>query len=139
MILFRDLVKSLVGLSAIMAYIIMYGSQTVDLFVNWGIISVANGKITIVPFVNYKWYIFGVSTMTGAAMGFISYKYFTRGLSYGMWPYILLWLGFVSLIAFELSKPVPWYGLALGFFGLFALFHFMFIAIIPSNSSKSKA
>jgi hypothetical protein len=139
MILFRDLVKFLACLSAVIVFIITYGSKTVDLFVSWGIISVADGKITIVPFANYMWYILGLSVLIVALLCLMGYKYFTEGLSFGVWPYFLMWLAYVLLVVYGLAKPVPWYGLAFGLFGLFVLFWIMFRAIFPPDFSKSKA
>jgi len=53
MILFRDLVKFIAYSSAVIVFIITYGSNTVELFVKWEIISLADGKITVIPLANY--------------------------------------------------------------------------------------
>jgi len=53
MILFRDLVKFIAYSSAMIVFIITYGSNTVELFVKWEIISLADGKITVIPLANY--------------------------------------------------------------------------------------
>lgn len=137
MILFRDLAKFLFYCSAVITFIITLGTDTVDLFVKWEIISLSEGKIVIVPFANLFWYILGMGTLIVGALCFMGYKYFVYGASYGIWSYFLMWLAYVLMVAYALAKPVPWYGLAIGLFALFFLFWVLIRAAFPPDFKTS--
>lgn len=119
----KDLKKFLTYSSAIITFILMLGSGAVNLFVNWNIISVASdGTIIIVPLVKSFWYITGATILSFSIYCFLAYKFFFDQYRYIFWTLFFGWLSLVLTILWQLAKPVPWYGLALGFFCLFALF-----------------
>lgn len=139
--LFRDFIKFIAYTSAVITFILTLGSDTVDLFVKWGIISLADGKITIVPLANNYYYLLAGCVVVIGVLLFMGYKNFFHGDDFGAWLYFFMWLAFVVMIAFMLAEPVPWYGLALGVFTLFLLFWVLFHAVFPSrliNSTKNE-
>lgn len=138
--LFRDFIKFLAYASAVITFILTLGSDTVDLFVKWNIISLADGKITVIPLASNYYYLLAACVIVIGTLLFMGYKSFFYGNDFGAWLYFLMWLAYVVMITLMLAKPMPWYGLALGIFALFFLFWILFHALFPSrliNSTKN--
>jgi len=49
-----------------------------------------------------------------------------------------MWLAYVLMVAFALAKPVPWYGLAFGFFALLFLFWILMRVVFPPDLKTQK-
>jgi len=119
--MFKDIVKFLAGCAAVITFILTLGHGTVDLFVNWNIISLSgDGMITIVPFVKAFWYVISIGILSFAAFCFLLYKSIFDG-RYFFEKAFFAWLSIVLEVVWCLARPVPWYGLTLGLFFLFVL------------------
>lgn len=121
--MFRDLKKFIAYTAAAITFIITLGPQTVELFKQWGIISITQDySIIIIPFMNAVWYIGGAAVLSFFIYCTLIYRSLFKGDEHILWNLFFAWLSFVFMIAFALAKPVPWYGLSFGLFSLFCLF-----------------
>lgn len=121
--MFRDFKKFIAYTAAAITFIITLGQQTIDLFKQWGIISITQEySIIIIPFADAIWYIGGAAVLCFFIYCALIYKVLFKGDEHILWNLFFAWLSFVLMIVLALAKPVPWYGLSFGLFCLFFLF-----------------